>query len=169
MHAASCDGVDTVRDLGFKSPRAYHFYQQLSLIFEWGLASLRQDFSRGRTFNPRTTVAARLNENASPSDDAGTLETLITQPPIPRWDIAARVVRHRAEFIRYYPDAASSIDLNVQLTSRADLIRYLPRAAVIGFFAPFPDMWFVRGGPAGATSDLWEGYSVAWRLSLCMW
>jgi len=106
---------------------------------------------------PRTTVAARLNENASPLGDAGTLETLKTQPPIPRWDIAARVVRHRAEFIRFYPDAASSIDLNVQLTSRADLIRYLPRAAVIGFFAPFPDMWFASGGHVGSVGRLLSG------------
>ena len=37
------------------------------------------------------------------------------------------------------------IDSDVRLRGRADVVRYLPRAAVIGFFAPFPNMWLTSG------------------------
>ena len=43
----------------------------------------------------------------------------------------------------------SVIDPDVRLKGRADIIRYLPRAAVIGFFAPFPNMWLTSGTEGG--------------------
>jgi len=46
--------------------------------------------------------------------------------------------------------SASNIDEDVEFNTRADLIRYIPRAAVIGFFAPFPNMWFARGSQVGS-------------------
>ena len=103
----------------------------------------------------RNADAARLDDKSSPSNNAGTLAT--PEAPPPRWDIAARVLRHREAFFKQYPDAGSTIDRNFQLTNKADLIRYLPRAAVIGFFAPFPDMWLARGAHVGSAGRLLSG------------
>ena len=51
----------------------------------------------------------------------------------------------------------SVIDPEVRLKGRADIIRYLPRAAVIGFFAPFPNMWFNSGTEVGASGRILSG------------
>jgi hypothetical protein len=51
----------------------------------------------------------------------------------------------------------SVIDPQVRLKGRADIIRYLPRAAVIGFFAPFPYMWFNSGTEVGASGRILSG------------
>jgi putative peptidoglycan lipid II flippase len=71
--------------------------------------------------------------------------------------IVARVMRWRSRFIIMYPNAGSNIDSQVQFNSMADLIRYLPRAAVIGFFAPFPNMWLATGKRTGSTGRLLGG------------
>ena len=51
----------------------------------------------------------------------------------------------------------SSIDPDVRLKGRADIIRYLPRAAVIGFFAPFPNMWLNSGTEVGVSGRILTG------------
>src|SRR5258707_6846814 len=51
----------------------------------------------------------------------------------------------------------SSIDPDVRLKGRADIIRYLPRAAVIGFFAPFPNMWLNSGTEVGVSGRILSG------------
>ena len=51
----------------------------------------------------------------------------------------------REGFIVSYPSAGSNIDTHYQITDLKGLLIYLPRAALVGFFAPFPDMWFVKG------------------------
>ncbi len=96
----------------------------------------------------------------SQSDEVAFNAAYRTRPTTPSWDLPTRVMRHRSEFIRYYPDAASNIDQNVELLSKADLIRYLPRAAVIGFFAPFPNMWFSTGGHVGSSGRLLSGLEM---------
>src|SRR4029078_9982251 len=50
----------------------------------------------------------------------------------------------RAGF-RSYTSQASNIDEDVQFNSTGAVIRYLPHAFVIGFFAPFPNMWIEVG------------------------
>lgn len=52
---------------------------------------------------------------------------------------------------------ASNVDTEVQFDTTADLLRYLPRAAALGFFAPFPNMWFVAGAQVGRTGRLLAG------------
>lgn len=71
--------------------------------------------------------------------------------------IAARVGKLRHRFVVVYPDSSSNIDSNVQLDSTADLIRFLPRAAVIGFFSPFPNMWLATGNHVGSAGRLLSG------------
>jgi len=53
--------------------------------------------------------------------------------------------RRRMSIVWEVPGATSSVDKDVFFNSNADIIRYLPRAAEIGFFAPFPNTWFERG------------------------
>jgi hypothetical protein len=55
---------------------------------------------------------------------------------------------------------ASNIDSDVQFDTVADLIAYLPRAAAIGFFAPFPNMWFRQGAQVGRTGRLLSGFET---------
>jgi 4-amino-4-deoxy-L-arabinose transferase-like glycosyltransferase len=50
----------------------------------------------------------------------------------------------RHGFLKYQAQG-SNIDAGVAFNSDGDIIRYLPRATVIGFFAPFPRMWFEAG------------------------
>jgi hypothetical protein len=50
-----------------------------------------------------------------------------------------------------YP-GLSNIDTNVDLRTLEDIILYLPRAAEIGFLAPFPNMWMKTGSYESNTS-----------------
>jgi hypothetical protein len=56
--------------------------------------------------------------------------------------------------------AGSDIDPGVRFESVADIIRHLPRAAVVGFFAPFPNMWFSAGKEVGASGRLLSGFET---------
>ena len=68
--------------------------------------------------------------------------------PAPTENFIKRTLRQmmtrRAGF-RAYHARESDIDADARFTSVADVIRFVPRAAVIGFFAPFPRMWFQHG------------------------
>jgi hypothetical protein len=55
------------------------------------------------------------------------------------------VIGSRRYAYRTYLGAASSIDTDVDLKTMQDVISYLPRAAEIGFLAPFPNMWMKPG------------------------
>jgi hypothetical protein len=39
----------------------------------------------------------------------------------------------------------------VRIVDASDVLSYLPRAAVVGFFAPFPNMWLAEGKEVGAS------------------
>jgi len=73
----------------------------------------------------------------------------------------ARINARRDRFIgiRNLKDyrAGSDIDTNVHFNSRGDFIRYLPRAASIGLFSPFPNMWFGPGFLVGRTGRWLSG------------
>lgn len=51
----------------------------------------------------------------------------------------------RQGFVIFYKDAGSNIDVNRTFRNAADVVVYLPRAVMIGLFAPFPDYWFKEG------------------------
>jgi hypothetical protein len=70
---------------------------------------------------------------------------------------AAGIGKLRDHFIIESQGGSSNIDSDVQLTSRSKIIRYLPRAAMIGFFAPFPNMWFATGEQVGAVARRLSG------------
>lgn len=74
--------------------------------------------------------------------------------------LAKRVGLLRHRFIHLYPLAGSNIDTDVELQTPVDIIRYLPRAAMVGFLAPFPYMWFTRGEQVGLTGRLISGVEM---------
>lgn len=73
-----------------------------------------------------------------------------------------RRLRERLTWARYlydvsYPVKSSNIDEDVLLESWGEVFRYLPRAAVIGMFAPFPDLWLGSGAQVGRSGRLVAG------------
>ena len=60
----------------------------------------------------------------------------------------------------------SVIDPDVHLKGRADIIRYLPRAAVIGFFAPFPNMWLKLGTEVGISGRIISGMETLFTYAI---
>ena len=85
----------------------------------------------------------------------------------------SELARRRAGF-RSYTSQASNIDRDVQFQSPGDIVRYVPRALVIGFFAPFPKMW-VESGSYGRAGRLLSGaetlamYFLYLAVALCLW
>ena len=67
----------------------------------------------------------------------------------------ARITARRDGFIKrqHARDyrAGSDVDSDVRFHNRGEMVRYLPRAAAIGLFAPFPNMWFAQGLLVGKT------------------
>jgi hypothetical protein len=77
------------------------------------------------------------------------------------WQVAAQIGVARKRFSTFYPDATSNIDENVELDTYGDLIRYLPRAFLIGLGAPFPNMWFETGNSVGSMGRILSGVETA--------
>lgn len=72
-----------------------------------------------------------------------------------------RRLRERITWARYlyssYPVKGSNIDEDVRLESWGEMFRYLPRATVIGMFAPFPNLWIGSGAQVGRSGRLVAG------------
>lgn len=75
----------------------------------------------------------------------------------PGSSLQMRIMQLRHGFTVSYPNAGSNIDADVEFSSLADIILYLPRAVLIGFFAPFPNMWVTAGPQAGLKGRLLSG------------
>jgi hypothetical protein len=73
-------------------------------------------------------------------------------PDAPRlWQ---RIAATRRRAIETSVEAGSNIDADVQFNGPKDLVRYAPRAIIIGLFAPFPNMWFAVGQYVGRLGKL---------------
>jgi hypothetical protein len=57
-------------------------------------------------------------------------------------------------------DDGSRIDADVKLNGPADIARHVPRALVVGFFAPFPNMWLQSGKQVGLSGRLISGFEM---------
>lgn len=80
----------------------------------------------------------------------------------PLW---ARVAERRLGFVHPQGEQtvgtpASNIDVDVQFNGWRDMIRYLPRAAAVGFFSPFPNMWLANGNQVGSTGRKLSGLEM---------
>jgi hypothetical protein len=84
------------------------------------------------------------------------------EPPLPPGaGLQARITRIRQRSAKKYPEAGSNIDTDVAFNSKADILRYIPRAAAIGLFSPFPNMWFVAGAHVGLGGRVLCGLETA--------
>ena len=90
------------------------------------------------------------------------------------WQRLGRQVKSRRAAFRIYPGNASDMDTEVQFDNSGDVLRFLPRATVIGFLAPFPNMWF-QEGTNGRAARLVTGaetltmYALYIPAMLCLW
>ena len=87
---------------------------------------------------------------------------------------ALKQIGQRRAGFRSYRAQESNIDGDVRLTTAGDVLKFIPRAAVIGFFAPFPRMWFERGS-YGSAGRLLSGaetlvmYFLYVGVAVCVW
>jgi hypothetical protein len=86
-----------------------------------------------------------------------------------------RVGKLRQGFALEFSDAGSNLDTEVSIVTTKDLISYLPRATAIGFFAPFPQMWFTSGVRVSRAGRMLSGgetialYFVEFFAVLTLW
>ena len=81
-----------------------------------------------------------------------------TEAPADPWSrLVARIGRLRQGFTIEFSDAGSNLDPDIQINNTADVVRYLPRAAMIGYFAPFPNMWLSTGNQVGRGGRILSG------------
>lgn len=125
-------------------------------------------FMKGNAFAMLLIIAAlifvpsRLESTSLPGVRPSAMTTTIKQ-----------MSGRRAGF-RSYTSQASNIDEDVGFGNTGDVVKYLPRAFVIGFFAPFPKMW-VEAGSFGHAPRLLSGletlvmYFIYLVAGLCVW
>ena len=96
--------------------------------------------------------------NPEKSRKQAIIEPITQRMSVTPWGrVAAYITALRIRFILTYPDAGSNIDSDLQFNRTRDVLFYLPRAAEIGFFAPFPKMWFTPGKQVGSAGRLLMG------------
>ena len=90
------------------------------------------------------------------------------------WTTVLKQISTRRAGFRLYHARASNIDPEVQFSGTGAIVRFIPRALVIGFFAPFPNMW-VEEGSFGHATRIISGletlamYFVYLAVALCVW
>ena len=97
--------------------------------------------------------------------------------PAPRegvWTRTINQIRDRRGGFRVYTAQESNIGGDVQFNSAWDIVRFVPRAAVVGFLAPFPRMWFEAGsyGVAGrllSGAETFVMYLLYVAAGICVW
>lgn len=102
-------------------------------------------------------VASFETDDAAAEDNSSSMPSVAETPRQIKGYLPARIFKLRERFIISYPDAGSNIDTDVRFSSTADIIGYLPRAMLIGLFAPFPRMWFADGSQNGRLGRLIGG------------
>jgi hypothetical protein len=97
--------------------------------------------------------------------------------PAPPEGVFKRVIRQIADRragTRLASARASDIDSHVRFSGVGDIVRFLPRAVVIGYFAPFPNMW-IQSGSFGVAGRLVSGvetlamYFLYIAVGFCVW
>jgi 4-amino-4-deoxy-L-arabinose transferase-like glycosyltransferase len=124
-------------------------------------------------------VPSRLQSSTLPGirPPATPLAIPSASQPAPSEGVWTRVVKQigdrRAGF-RFFTSQVSNIDPQVRFNGVGDIVRFIPRAAVIGFFAPFPKMW-IETGKFGLAGRLLSGletlvmYFLYITVGFCLW
>lgn len=77
-----------------------------------------------------------------------------------RLDYEAYWIGVRREYYNEYAvfeGAGSNVDSDYQIETLSDLLGYIPKGILVGFFAPFPNMWFEAGAKLGVSARLLSG------------
>ena len=100
--------------------------------------------------------------NQQDSRIATTLPANVDTLPIPEQISARRAgFRIKIEEGRIVPATdGSKIDADVKLNSSTEIIQHLPRAIMVGLFAPFPNMWWQTGKEVGSGGRLISGFET---------
>lgn len=95
-------------------------------------------------------------------------------PPEGVWARAVKQISDRRAGFRFFTSQVSNIDADVKFNGVGAMVRFIPRAAVIGFFAPFPKMW-TETGTFGLAGRLLSGletlvmYFLYVAVVFCVW
>lgn len=90
------------------------------------------------------------------------------------WARVVNQIADRRAGFRFSTANASNIDSDIRFKGAGDIVRFIPRAFVIGFFAPFPKMW-VQSGSYGLAGRLLSGvetlamYVLYVVAGICVW
>jgi 4-amino-4-deoxy-L-arabinose transferase-like glycosyltransferase len=90
------------------------------------------------------------------------------------WTRAIQQISNRRAGFDRYDAQQTNIRGDVRFSGVADVLRFLPNAAVIGFLAPFPRMW-VESGSYGRATRLLTGaetlvmYLLYVAVGFCVW
>lgn len=93
------------------------------------------------------------------------IQRTIVHDDVQKLPLATQVHASRTGFNYYFDEdgrlapspGGSLIDTEKKIRSLGDVIRFIPRALEVGFFAPFPSMWFGDGRQVGAGGRLLAG------------
>ncbi|MCA1636236.1 MAG: hypothetical protein LC802_21730 [Acidobacteria bacterium] len=108
----------------------------------------------GAARSPEKIDARGASAASSSADVAAAADPADGRPP---GGLFSRVAFMRSQFVKFYPDAGSNLDADVRFGGASDVARYLPRAALVGLCAPFPNMWVRAGERVGAKGRLLGG------------
>ncbi|MCM3872645.1 MAG: glycosyltransferase family 39 protein [Pyrinomonadaceae bacterium] len=87
--------------------------------------------------------------------------------------LGARIAERRRVFSRSGGPQGSAIDTAMFFDNTGDIVRYLPRAMLIGAFSPFPRMWLAPASTTGRAARILSGaetllfYLVALAAGIC--
>ena len=90
------------------------------------------------------------------------------------WTRVIKQVADRRAGSRLATARTSDIDSHVRFSGLGDMMRFLPRAVAIGFFAPFPKLW-IQAGHFGRAGRLLTGletlamYFLYVAAGFCVW
>jgi hypothetical protein len=121
----------------------------LMLVVNFALLGTGPDLTlalQPSTTQPSTTTTSESAASSS-STSTRTRNEWKETPGIPAVVDAQfkKIAKFRSKFIRAWDYAGSNIDSEVTFHNALDMIRYIPRAAEIGFLSPFPNLWFSEG------------------------
>lgn len=125
-------------------------------------------------FVPPRLESTTLSGHRAPATPLAIPSASQPAPPEGVWTRVVKQMRDRRGGFRFYTARESDIDGDVQFTDASDIVRFLPRATIVGFFAPFPRMWF-ETGTYGVAGRLLTGaetlvmYFLYLAVGVCVW
>ena len=156
--------VILIRQVFYKRARVKTFF----FILAGGLAAvwimtpftrIELNFGLGMLSQPRGVLA----QSEPPPEPTNTPENLPAPDPTKRFpwypsdlpaqidNLAYDIADYRHQFTESFPWQTSGIDLETNFESVGDMAAYAPRAILIAFLAPFPEMWLGTGSYAANT------------------